>query len=111
MPDLEFNTPQIGRFLVAGWMLERLLHPSIVSRQEPIQRFFGEADTFGCLLKVVGSDTVVVDERKHISVHDNLSELLHEVRGECGVPVLGLMEVSAVWVEPHHVDKGVNVIV
>ena len=81
MPDLQFNTAQVGRFLVAGRMLKRLLHPSVVADEEPIQRPFGETDAFARLLKVVRSDAVVVDERKHISVYDDLSEFLHEIRG------------------------------
>ena len=61
MPDLEFNTAQIGRFLVAGWVLKRLLHPPVVPNEEPIQRFLGETDAFVRLLKVLGFDTIVVD--------------------------------------------------
>ena len=39
MPNLQFNTTQVSRFLVARRVLKRLLHPSIVARQEWVQRF------------------------------------------------------------------------
>ena len=87
MSDLQFNTPQVRRFLIACRVLKRLLHPSIVSRQELVQRLFGEADAFIRLLKIVWSDAVVVNQRKHIAVDDNLSEFLHQIGGECGMPV------------------------
>ena len=81
MPDLKLNTTQVGRFLVAGWMLERLLHPSIISNEKTVQCVFGETDTLVRLLKILGADAIVVDERQHISVNNDLTKFLHEIRG------------------------------
>ena len=77
MPDLKLNTTKIGRFLVACRVLEGLLHPSVVSLKESIQRFLGKTDTFVRLLKILGADAIVVNDRKHVSIDNNLSELLH----------------------------------
>ena len=110
MPDLKLNTTKVGRLLFARGVLEGLLHPSIVSPQESIQGFLRETDAFVRLLEILWTDAIVVDERKHISIDNNLSKFLHQIGCECGMSMLRLMEISTVWIEPNDVGKGVNMV-
>ena len=111
VPHLQLNAAQIRCFFVARRMLKSLLHPLSVAGEEPAKCCFGEANAFVSLLKVLGFDTLVVDARKHVAVYDNRSEFLHQIRGERGMSMLGLMKISTVGIEPDDVEKGVDVVV
>ena len=98
MPNLKFNTTQVSRSFVACGVLKRLLHPSIVTSEKAVECIFRKTDTFVSLLKIFGFHAVVVDERKHISIHNDLAEFFYEIRSEGGVSMLRLMEISTVGV-------------
>lgn len=77
---LQFNASQVVRLFVARWMLKRLLHPVIVSGEKPVECLFGEAGAFIRVCEVLMSDAVVVDSCEDVSINNNRSEFLHEIR-------------------------------